>query len=230
MQGYFKCKSCGALLCYGNVVRLFWIFVIASAVSIILAALLFQHVASWFGFKIVNWFFFPILFAIGMGLTSVILWKSARAVKPDQQSDTMIGPVSKVIDWKWVGISFASYLLFYLLPILIVRRPYTHYHMGEFERLFVAVWIFGGVITIAAVIGYFSKGVTLIEPVIASIGTILLWAMAFNLLIARRAHIMSRDIRELFVVIGVIFLLSLIGAWLGESAQKLWRKEPPPSA
>ena len=136
----------------------------------------------------------------------------------------------KLVDWKWVGISIASYLLFYALPILIARRPYTHYHMGEFERVLVAVWIFGGVIIVAAVIGYLSKGVTLIEPVIASIGTILLWVIAYNLFVAPGALRMSRDIPQLFAIIGATFLLSLGGAWLGERAQKLWRKEPPPSA
>ena len=89
------------------------------------------------------------------------------------------GTVNK-FQWKWVGITLAMYLVFYLLPlvfgVLLIRSG-----GGNIGITIVGAWLFGGIIIVAAVAGYLSKGVTILEPAIASISMIFLWMLTFLL-------------------------------------------------
>src|SRR3990172_7476745 len=73
------------------------------------------------------------------------------------------------IQWKWVGFSFLMYLLFYLLPIMIIGRATAGTSMFKVVQMMTVAWAFGGIPIIAAVAAYFSKGVTLFEPAFAAI-------------------------------------------------------------
>ena len=132
------------------------------------------------------------------------------------------GTVNK-FQWKWVGITLAMYLVFYLLPlvfgVLLIRSG-----GGNIGITIVGAWLFGGIIIVAAVAGYLSKGVTILEPAIASISMIFLWMLTF-LLAGVRFDIRNDTLPTIAVICGV-FLLSLFGAWFGERAQKLWKKTP----
>ena len=116
------------------------------------------------------------------------------------------------------------YVVFYVLPVYIAL------HLSHF--LFVFIWTFGGIIIIAAVAGYISKGVTIWEPVIAGVG--LAFAIILVMIIYVREHFnenlfTSRKFVELLVPLVVVFLLSLFGAWFGERARKLWKTQSPES-
>jgi Na+/citrate or Na+/malate symporter len=127
---------------------------------------------------------------------------------------------SKKLQWKWVGISVLLYAVFYLLPLLILMRM---------DNPIGAAWLFAGIIVIAAIAGYLSEGVTIVEPAIASAGLILLFFIATMVFIPRQVDMIRAVIPMAFVMAGV-FLLSVLGAWLGERAQKLWKTRPSESA
>jgi len=122
---------------------------------------------------------------------------------------------SNKLQWKWVGIAIIMYAIFYLLPLFLIRGV-----------LLAGAWIFAGAIIISAVVGYLSKGITIWEPAIAGAGLFLLFFLGVIILLPLppfRAYI------AMVITMAVVFLLSLLGAWMGERAQKLWKTKPPES-
>ena len=127
---------------------------------------------------------------------------------------------SKKLQWKWIGISIVLYALFYLLPLMLAIL---------WSNAIASIWVFAGVIVVGAVAGYWSEGVTIWEPAIAGAGLMLLFLIAMVVFIPRQIDILNATIGMTIVMAGV-FLLSLLGAWLGERAQKLWKSKPSESA
>jgi hypothetical protein len=129
---------------------------------------------------------------------------------------------SKKLQWKWVGISLLMYILLYLLPIVILGKVF-----GIDKQVLFSSWVFGGVIIVAALAAYLSEGTTIWEPAIA--GTVLgfLWVI-FILLFVRRYSI-SGDVMQFLTAMSILFLLSLLGAWFGDRAKKLWKTKTPDS-
>jgi hypothetical protein len=126
---------------------------------------------------------------------------------------------SKKLQWKWVGITIVLYAVFYLLPLFL---------LGDTSPIFTGVWFISGIIIIAAVSGYLSEGVTILEPAIAGAGLVLLFFLGALILNPPRVTIFQLVVPLLMVVV-TAFLLSLLGAWLGERAQKLWKTKTPES-
>ena len=140
-------------------------------------------------------------------------------------------PVRK-LQWKWVGITIGFYVLFYVLPILIASGAFSRNAPGRLAYIFLAIWCFAGMIINAAVVGYLSEGVTIWEPVVgaAFLATLALAVEAFRILgspAGDRPSMFLHIIAPILFLIAISFILSLIGAWLGERAQKLWKKKPP---
>ena len=127
---------------------------------------------------------------------------------------------SKKLQWRWIGISMVLYAVFYLLPLIIFAMK---------AEVLAFVWLFAGVIIIAAIAGYLSEGVTIVEPAIAGAGLMFLFFITMILLIPRQINMAGATIGMVIIMLGV-FLLSLLGAWLGERAQKLWKSKPSESA
>jgi hypothetical protein len=128
---------------------------------------------------------------------------------------------SKKLQWKWIGISMVLYALLYLLPLIIffsAKAPVLAF-----------IWLFAGVILVAALTGYLSKGITIVEPAIAGAALMFLFFITTIVTIPRQINITGTATAMVVMMAGV-FLLSLLGAWLGERAQKLWRKQPTPEA
>jgi hypothetical protein len=120
------------------------------------------------------------------------------------------------------------YILFYLLPLFIAGTFFTN----KIAIVLNGCWIFGGIIIVAAVAGYLSKGITIWEPAIAGAGLILILFVAITIYF----HVHFKPTIDLFgEIVGIlipticVFLLSLFGAWLGERAQKLWQTKTPES-
>jgi hypothetical protein len=132
------------------------------------------------------------------------------------------------LQWRWVWITFAMYILFYILPILIVGNFFTN----KIAIQIIGAWIFGGIIIVAAVAGFLSTGVTIWEPAIAGAGLVLAFFVCMSIYV-RVFYNPSFTILGNFIGILVptiiVFLLSLLGAWLGERVQKLLRTNPPES-
>lgn len=137
-------------------------------------------------------------------------------------------PQSKKLQWKWVGITFVMYMICYLLPILVVGGVFGNFVVSYKAGMFIGAWSFGGAVILPAIAGYISKGITILEPAIAGVGLVALWFLAYRVFIARYSGAsISEDIPSLIGIMASIFVLSLLGAWLGERAQKLWRTKPP---
>jgi hypothetical protein len=135
----------------------------------------------------------------------------------DEQSSS-----SNRLQWKWVVITFVLYLVFYLLPIVAVAYL-TRNTTSSIGNLFIGTWMFGGLIIVAGVAAYVSTGITIFEPAIASATMVILWVIIFSLFVPYARFDVTRDALTGLGIICVVFFLSLVGAWLGERAQKLWR-------
>ena len=117
------------------------------------------------------------------------------------------------LQWKWVWLSLAFYVVFYLLPLTIVLGiemiplAMTKYVGG--------VWVFGGIVIVAALAAYFSPGVTIWEPAVASAGLAILLFILRLIIPTERATFLTEAVVPIFA----IFALALLGAWMGEKAQ-----------
>ena len=130
----------------------------------------------------------------------------------------------KKLQWKWVLITFTMYIFFYILPIFIVGN----YFIKMIGVQFVGAWIFGGIIIVAAVAGYLSHSITLWERALAGAGLAI--AFFISMIAYIRAFInpgykITEKIIWFLVPTITVFLLSLLGAWLGEQLQNILKKK-----
>jgi len=135
----------------------------------------------------------------------------------DEQS-----PGSNKLQWKWIAITFVLYLVFYLLPIAAAAY-FTRGSSSSIGDVFIGTWMFGGLIIVAGVAAYVSTGITIFEPAIAGATMVILWTIIFSLFVPYARFNVSRDALPALGIICLVFVLSLVGAWLGERAQKLWK-------
>ena len=130
------------------------------------------------------------------------------------------------LQWKWVGITFIFYVLFYLLPLIVFSEL--------FPSLWIipGIWVFGGILVIAGLAGYISEGVTIWEPAIAAAGLIVLLLGYTVLFVFPKAFQGAFFRGVVFIVLPaiVVFVMSMTGAWLGERAQRLWRNKSSDNA
>lgn len=129
-------------------------------------------------------------------------------------------PDAKKLQWKWIGITLLLYLVLYPLPLLLAYYLLAPKAAGSF----VGIWIFAGIIIIGAIAGYVSKGVTLWEPAIAATGFIGLFFLVVGILPGGPVGLtVFESVMQLTIIVVIFFLFSLLGAWIGERAQILWR-------
>ena len=125
------------------------------------------------------------------------------------------------LQWKWVGITFIFYLLFYLLPLVVSIEVFPNFFIIP------GIWIFGGIVVVAGVAGYLSEGITIWEPAIAAAGLIVLllgYTALFVFPMAFRGAFL-RGVVFIAIPAAIVFVLSLTGAWMGERAQRFWRNK-----
>jgi len=131
---------------------------------------------------------------------------------------------TKKLQWKWVGITLLLYVVFYPLPSVIAYYLLT----PKAFQIFFGMWLFAGIIIIGAVAGYLSEGVTLWEPAIAAAGFIALFLIAMIIPPGGPAGLtVFQSVVQFVTIIVVFFFFSLLGAWIGERAQKLWKSKSP---
>jgi hypothetical protein len=135
---------------------------------------------------------------------------------------------SKKLQWKWVGITFLLEVVFYLMPINFVSGVFADNVITGKAEIFIGAWSFGGALLLPAITGFLSEGITIWEPAIAGVMLVVIWYVAFRLFFARYiAPGIAEDVPYLILIMVIIFLLSLLGAWYGERAQKLWGTKTP---
>lgn len=133
---------------------------------------------------------------------------------------------SNKFQWKWVGITFALYAVFYLLPILIVGTTSSGATMSSGSQLFIGTWSFLGIILLSGISGYLSEGVTIWEPATAGLFAVLLWFIILLVSFSQRGSEMSFEFAPYLIgMMFVVFLLSLFGAMAGERLQELRHKK-----
>ncbi|HTY36743.1 MAG TPA: hypothetical protein VMH23_06515 [Bacteroidota bacterium] len=130
---------------------------------------------------------------------------------------------SKSVQWKWLGISFVIYFAFYLIPIIGARSVIG----GRTAVIAIGIWALAGVVILAVIISFFSKGASLWELPIASAAIILGFTLSFYTF-----HSWSQTRPwSMFVDVGtstvVTFLLSLCGMWIGTKLRRLKRHDHP---
>lgn len=143
--------------------------------------------------------------------------------EPQKQVDAQDGeePVS-AFQWKWVGVSVAMYLVFYFLPLMLIpggilsgadATSWSVYALG--------IWGTAGIFILSAIPAYYSRGVTVWEPVVSAVVLVLLVATAsvldYNTLVINA----SSHVTEFVIMLFVVFALSYVGAWWGERHQML---------
>ena len=132
----------------------------------------------------------------------------------------MIEPTTqpKKLQWRWVGITFLAYIVFYVLPIFAVIRAFPDRPPQGIMIFFFGFWMIAGIVIIAGVAGYFSKGITIREPVIASVGLMVAFLAVLALFVWPERN-MGRYIARGLILTIIVSFLSFVGAWLGEMAQ-----------
>ena len=85
----------------------------------------------------------------------------------------------------------------------------------------IGIWGVAGIFIISAVSGYYSPSITVWEPVLASVGLVVLMAVAASLHYNRVIVETTEEIAGLAGGIVLVFALSYLGAWWGERLQNL---------
>ena len=137
---------------------------------------------------------------------------------------TELSLTSTGFQWKWVWISLLMYVVFYFLPLALVPGGIlSGTGVTKASAMFIGLWSFAGLITIAAVAGFISEGVTIKEPAVAAVGVMILWVIAVQVRFNSAIHFTVESSLALFSALVVVGLLSLGGAWFGERVQRVFK-------
>lgn len=150
--------------------------------------------------------------------------------KFEQQEQSVEGdlPTGK-FQWLWVVITLIMYIVLYLFPLYLFGGAFSSGFPEHAQRMFSGVWVFAGIIVTAGLAGFMSRGNTIWEPVVGSVGFIVLVILMNEL-----AHVLTGgkfhlQVRDNVTTLVFFFLLSLLGSWLGELWQKILLKKGSPS-
>ena len=131
---------------------------------------------------------------------------------------------TKKLQWKWVGITLLLYVVLYPAPVVIANYLLAQ----KAVHIFIGMWLFAGIIIIGAVAGYLSEGVTLWEPAIAAGVFIDLFFILAKIIGGGPVGLtFFQSFIQLIVITVIFFFFSLLGAWIGERAQQLWKTKSP---
>jgi len=229
IQGYSRCRHCGKLLRESNTNLSYIVQTIAGVLPVVIYAIFFRSIASMVGFVTAFMLFFPFLFITAISASYIALTKYGKLIIVDEANDNIGGATvteqsthTGKFQWKWVWISLLMYLVFYFLPISLVPGGFISGGLAtKATRVVVGVWGIAGIFIIAAVAGFLSKGVTIKEPAVAAAGVVVLWILA----VAVKENVALQEFagRQLILVLIIVGLLAIGGAWFGERAQKLWK-------
>lgn len=127
--------------------------------------------------------------------------------------------------WLWVIITLMMYIVLYLFPLYLFGGAFSSGFPAHAQKMFSGTWVFAGIILTAGLAGFMSKGVTVWEPVVGSIGFIAL--VVFMNEMARVIHggRFQLQVRDNLTTLVFFFLLSLLGSWMGELWQKTFLKK-----
>lgn len=114
------------------------------------------------------------------------------------------------LNWTWVAVGYSYFVLGHLLPITILQVLSANFLL---LKIAVSGWAFGGLAVIAFLIGYRSRGVTVLEAVIASI----LYTLTMSAAVGRFWSHSLNVTGELWF--GLAIIVAAVSAMLGEVIQ-----------
>ncbi len=132
-------------------------------------------------------------------------------------------PFKWEVDWRWILAGYCYLVLFHLLPTVMLGSfavPVSPVGgVGSLKAANVAtIWLLFGVAVVAFVIGYRSRGFTILEPAISGVLYAFTTAAGFH-------GLLSSNVREevpmaiAFWVL-IVIILTAASAYLGEIVQK----------
>ncbi len=127
--------------------------------------------------------------------------------------------------WLWVVITLMLYIVLYLFPLYLFGGAFSSGFPAHAQKMFSGTWVFAGIILTAGLAGFMSKGVTIWEPVVGSIGFIALMILMNQLVHVIHGGKFQLQVRDNITTFVFFFLLSLLGAWMGELWQKTFLKK-----
>jgi len=130
-------------------------------------------------------------------------------------SQSEIKPFSR-LDWKWVGVSYCMFVVFHLLPSIIMIGFFRGTSAPGLD-IGTVIWMFFGLTFVGAYVGYKSAGVTIFEPAISSI----LYILTLLLSVQRAWDLSIRMYRlpAAFAIVLAAFAIVVASAWVGELIQ-----------
>lgn len=122
--------------------------------------------------------------------------------------------ISRIVNWQWVWVGFCLLVTFHLIPTAIILRLFDYW---KGFNILLPLWIFFGLVQTSMYIGYRSRGVTILEPLISSIAYLFILGLAMN------AHFQifsyKKDIFIMLTWMVAGLFCSVLGAWIGEMIQ-----------
>ncbi len=130
------------------------------------------------------------------------------------------------IDWQWVVAGYCYLVLFHLFPTYLmngfsIRFAFQPEEVVLKESTLAMVWMMGGVGVVAFVVGWRSRGITIIEPLVAGVLYGLTMAVGYHSLVSTYFHggVVLQMLVSVFWLL-MIAMLSAGCAWIGEAYQK----------
>jgi hypothetical protein len=127
-------------------------------------------------------------------------------------------------DWRWVVAGYCYLVLFHMLPTylmgssLVLPRFPGEEGAGFRSVDFGTLWLMAGVVVVAFVVGWKSKGQTLLEPMLSGALYALTSSIAFRHMASTRVH--GKETLAFVFWLLTAVILSAVGAWLGEALQR----------
>jgi hypothetical protein len=121
------------------------------------------------------------------------------------------------IDWRWFIVSYCFLVLFHLFPSFLISRVSDTVD----EPFGFTVWLGAGIVVVCAIIGYWSREITILEPGLASVlYTFTLLGTLKTLWLFGRGY---RSVAGQALLLLSMFVVGCLGSALGEWIQM--RKE-----
>ena len=127
------------------------------------------------------------------------------------------------LDWRWVVAAYSYLVLFHLFPTYLmngftIRFSFMQSSGGFNESTLAAAWLMGGVGVVAFVVGWRSKGVTILEPLAAGTLYGITIAVGYHTVVSSYAH--EKPVLTAIFWILIIAIVSASCAWIGEAYQR----------
>jgi hypothetical protein len=144
------------------------------------------------------------------------------------------------LDWRWIVAGYCYLILFHLLPtyliggssgfFLVLHLPGEGGIGSSLEPLDVGmIWLLAGIAIVAFVVGWKSRGFTILEPALSGALYALTTALAFHELASARVR--DRAVLAIVFWVLIVVILSAASAWMGEAVQQrmLSKKQKSPN-